>query len=526
MAEWTTSYINDLPDSAFAFVESGGTKDSDGKTVPRSLRHYPHHNAQGGIDLPHLRNALSRVNQDATTSQGKGHLMAHAKSEGIGQFSESGSVLDKIRNLLSGQEPEPPLEIPIDESSRMLMLSEVGRVLSSSNEKTLRAAMEAIAGVLSSIGADGEDGEAGADGSGPKAPASPAAIPKLLKKMLEAAELELTGDVVPLVEAISKDGSVPIRIIAPGWGTSGYYAPDVLKEFGPKAFPKGTHMHWDHPTLSEDRERPERSLNTLAAVLSEDAVYMEKGPKGPGLYSRAQVRNAYREPLDELAPHIGTSIRTAGEVKFGIAEGRRGRIVKSMLPGGTVDFVTTPGRGGEVLQLFEAARGRGQASDPIPGQEQIPEVEEDSSVGDEELREAQSQLAAERARAERAEGLLLLREARDKVTVALAAAKLPDFVRTRLAESIAANPPVKDGKLDDAALTAKIEEAVKEETAYIAKLTGSGHVRGMGDSLESLSESGRTERSDEEGEKLMESAFQSMGWDEKQAKIAAAGRKN
>lgn len=523
MAEWTTAYVNDLPDSAFATIESGGKKDGEGKTVPRSLRRYPHHNAQGALDLPHLRNALSRVNQDATTSQGKGHLMSHAKSAGIGQFSESESVLDKIRNLLTGQEPEPPLEIPIDEASRFQMLSEVGRVLSSSNEKTLRAAMEAIAGVLSNIGADATDDE---DKAPAAAPSAPAALPKLLKKMLEAAELELTGDTVPLVESISKDGSVPIRIIAPGWGTSGYYSQEVLKEFGPKAFPKGTHMHWDHPTVSEDRERPERSLNTLAAALVEDAAYQDNGPKGPGLYSRAQVRNAYREPLDELAPHIGVSIRTAGEVKFGIAEGRRGRIVKSMLPGGTVDFVTTPGRGGEVLQLFEAARGRGQAADPIPDQNHIPPVEEDSSVGDEELREAQSQLAAERTRAERAEGLLLLREARDKVVAALSATKLPDFVRTRLAESISANPPIKDGKVDEAALTAKIEESVKEEAAYIAKLTGSGHVRGMGDSTESLSESGGKERTAEEGQKLMESAFTSMGWSEAEAKVAAAGRGN
>jgi len=32
-AEWTTKYINDLPDSAFAFIALGGKKDSEGKTV-------------------------------------------------------------------------------------------------------------------------------------------------------------------------------------------------------------------------------------------------------------------------------------------------------------------------------------------------------------------------------------------------------------------------------------------------------------------------------------------------------------
>ena len=47
--------INDLPDSDFAYIEPGGEKDDDGKTVPRSLRHYPIH------DEAHVRNALARA---------------------------------------------------------------------------------------------------------------------------------------------------------------------------------------------------------------------------------------------------------------------------------------------------------------------------------------------------------------------------------------------------------------------------------------------------------------------------------
>lgn len=58
---WSTKFINDLPDSAFAFIESDGKKDEQGKTVPRSLRHLPYKNDKGGIDLPHLRNAIARV---------------------------------------------------------------------------------------------------------------------------------------------------------------------------------------------------------------------------------------------------------------------------------------------------------------------------------------------------------------------------------------------------------------------------------------------------------------------------------
>lgn len=63
MAEWDAAYVNGLPDSAFAIVLPGGTKDSDGRTVPRDLRRLPYRDANGAVDLPHLRNALARLTQ-------------------------------------------------------------------------------------------------------------------------------------------------------------------------------------------------------------------------------------------------------------------------------------------------------------------------------------------------------------------------------------------------------------------------------------------------------------------------------
>jgi len=62
-AVWTTETINGFPDSSFAVVEKGGKKDKGGKTVPRNYRHLPYKDAAGKIDVPHLRNALARMNQ-------------------------------------------------------------------------------------------------------------------------------------------------------------------------------------------------------------------------------------------------------------------------------------------------------------------------------------------------------------------------------------------------------------------------------------------------------------------------------
>ena len=56
-AELSAKELNDLPDSAFAYIEPGGHKDEGGKTVPRSKRHFAIH------DEAHARNALSRAPQ-------------------------------------------------------------------------------------------------------------------------------------------------------------------------------------------------------------------------------------------------------------------------------------------------------------------------------------------------------------------------------------------------------------------------------------------------------------------------------
>ena len=120
LAEWDAAFINDLPDAAFAVIQSGGEKDDDGKTIPRSLRKLPHHNASvtsptdnDSIDMPHLRNALSRLSQTDITDEEKekarSHLQRHmmtAQRENMGEdvlqcfASEHGAafVVGKLRS--------------------------------------------------------------------------------------------------------------------------------------------------------------------------------------------------------------------------------------------------------------------------------------------------------------------------------------------------------------------------------------------------------------------------------------------
>ena len=72
--KWSPRYIENLPDSAFAAIEIA----KDGKKI----RHLPHHNYVGEIDIYHLKSALGRIHQvkwidPANFAKAKNHLEQH-----------------------------------------------------------------------------------------------------------------------------------------------------------------------------------------------------------------------------------------------------------------------------------------------------------------------------------------------------------------------------------------------------------------------------------------------------------------
>jgi hypothetical protein len=97
-AEWTTAFMNDLPDSSFAYIRPGGHKDEEGKTVPRNLRYLPFKDSSGEIDLPHLRNALARLPQTELSAEEKNKarnkLMAAARTAGVGEYRKEDDMLE------------------------------------------------------------------------------------------------------------------------------------------------------------------------------------------------------------------------------------------------------------------------------------------------------------------------------------------------------------------------------------------------------------------------------------------------
>lgn len=79
-------YVDNLPDSAFAVIKSGGTKDSEGKTAPRSLRMLPHHDDAGEI-----------VNEDCKSLVESSDLTDSERTEALSHFELHGAAASKER---------------------------------------------------------------------------------------------------------------------------------------------------------------------------------------------------------------------------------------------------------------------------------------------------------------------------------------------------------------------------------------------------------------------------------------------
>ena len=142
------------------------------------------------------------------------------------------------------------------------------------------------------------------------------------------------------------EGKYRIRIIVPGQGSSGIYTAENLAESAP-LFKAGTEMFIDHPTESEEWERPERSIRDYAGVFLEDATVGEDG----ALYTVCKVFSGVNELIRDKWEHIGVSINAWCNEP--IAETG---VVPVFAGVRSVDFVTAPGAGGGIVDLLESKR--------------------------------------------------------------------------------------------------------------------------------------------------------------------------
>lgn len=143
---------------------------------------------------------------------------------------------------------------------------------------------------------------------------------------------------------LSKNGQYwDATLITPGKGSSGIYSEEMLKEYGPTAFPKGSHSYVDHPA-SEDEQR---SPKNLMGVLAEDARYVE----GRGLVGKIQVMPHWADFVEAVAPHTGLSIYATGDGR----DTEEGFVVESLDYSiqNTCDLVSYAGRGGSLVERLK-----------------------------------------------------------------------------------------------------------------------------------------------------------------------------
>ena len=284
----------------------------------------------------------------------------------------------------------------------------------------------------------------------------------------EAKAIDITGDVIPLKEgAVGQDGTVLLKVIQPGWGSSGYYPADVLERDLPRIYPAGTKQFWDHATQAEDAARPEGSLRNLASVSLEAVKYMKDGPDGPGGYAKVRASSEFRQPIDELAglKALGVSIRASGKAKHGKAEGREGQIIQELTRGISYDYVTEAGAGGKVLQLFEAARVR-KPND------------EGESMTEAELREVRELRTDLKKLKERA----ALADASGVIAGFFATVRVGEAIQERVTRRLLEKsmPLTTAGDLDKDALKKLWEAETKDEADYVSRMSGGRIVVQMG----------------------------------------------
>lgn len=166
------------------------------------------------------------------------------------------------------------------------------------------------------------------------------------------------GEAVSLREAQVNRAkkTVEVTLIKPGWSLNGrYYSPELLGKCA--GIFEGTKAFADHPSMSDDKDRPERSVLSITGYYtnvrqSEDgslrATRHFVGQRGEEVYPLVLEAIANKPDL------IGLSINALGRTQIGEAEGRQGVIVAELVKAISVDDVTVASAGGKYDRLMQS----------------------------------------------------------------------------------------------------------------------------------------------------------------------------
>ena len=266
-------------------------------------------------------------------------------------------------------------------------------------------------------------------------------------------------------------GRYRIRIIAPGRGSTGMYTAPNLAESAPLFVP-GTHMFFDHQTMTEDWERPERSVRDLAGVFESGAEIMPDGSLEADIKVYPSVNGIIRERWADIGVSInGWSVEEIGPdgavpVLAGIQ---------------SVDFVTRAGAKGAVLEVLESD-GRWRVKNPPTPSNPTNRTQEEQAVKPEDICKAVSEaLTAAMPAAIKEAAALLAADQEKKAKAVEAERKAPAVDPYEAAAKVAeANDLPKEARarvMEAVKRGAGVDDAIEAERAYIKAIAPAPVVR-------------------------------------------------
>lgn len=264
-------------------------------------------------------------------------------------------------------------------------------------------------------------------------------------------------------------GRYRIRIIAPGRGSTGMYTAPNLAESAPLFVP-GTHMFFDHQTMTEDWERPERSVRDLAGVFESGAEIMPDGSLEADIKVYPSVNGIIRERWADIGVSInGWSVEEIGP------DG----VVPPLAGIQSVDFVTRAGAKGAVLEVLESD-GRWRVKNPS-NPTTNPNSQEEQAVKLEDIGKAVSEaLTAAMPAAIKEAAALLAADQEKKVAEAKkieAPAVDPYEAAAKIAEAEDLPKEARARVMEAVKRGSGVDDAIEAERAYIKAIAPAPVVR-------------------------------------------------
>ena len=168
-----------------------------------------------------------------------------------------------------------------------------------------------------------------------------------------------------------------VAIATPGQGSSGHYSEDMLKEYGPVAFPAGAKSFINH----EGSRNPKDMIGTYP-----EGAYWDDSRKQ--LMGELQTFSHWQAFVEEVGPHCGMSIYMAGESD---TDGNVTKLLEDRQNG--ADLVSYPGLEGSGLveQMLESAAG--SETPPANSAEDTNDGKDATRMTDEQFTELKSMFA-------------------------------------------------------------------------------------------------------------------------------------